>query len=319
MHQRAIAIYQPSILVADDEVQARKGLAELLRNRNYNVRLARSGKHAVTAVSGNNVGLVLMDIKMPGELDGIDATRQIQRLHPELPVVFLSAFCANAEYQRRVQEDNLRIAGCVDKPVVGANWDRLLSIVEKELGKAQMRALLKISASKGVRLADTLKFYEIMVLLFGVGMSPEEAVEEMRREIRSTDVQTGLLEQLALSLEETERHLTDVQLCQFEFAQFKTSAMERLWDAYQHQSKYRRQLALLVRMSVRKLSSLQLTREHLAALRLVLEKLSGAEATLEDVVECKKALRRSGIETLITLGEKTGELLQLYDEGVIEK
>ena len=132
MRQRAIPIYQPYILVTDDEVQARRGLAELLRNRNHNVKLARSGKHAVTTVSRNDVGLVLMDIKMPGELDGIDATRQIQALHPRLPVVFLSAFRANAEYQRRVQEANLKIAGWVDKPVAGANKDRLLSIVEKE-------------------------------------------------------------------------------------------------------------------------------------------------------------------------------------------
>ena len=318
MRQRAIPIYQPYILVTDDEVQARRGLAELLRNRNHNVKLARSGKHAVTTVSRNDVGLVLMDIKMPGELDGIDATRQIQALHPRLPVVFLSAFRANAEYQRRVQEANLKIAGWVDKPVAGANKDRLLSIVEKELGKAQMRALLKISASKGVRPTDTLKLYETIVLLSGVGIS-EKAVEEIRWEIWSTDVQAELLEQLGHSLEETEGHLADIPQCQLEFAQFKTSVMERLWDAYQHQSKYHRQLALLVRMSVRKLSSLQLTRERLAALRLVLKKLSGAETTLEDVVECKKALRRSGIEALITLGEKTGELLQLYDEGVIEE
>ncbi len=129
-----------------------------------------------------------------------------------------------------------------------------------------------------------------------------------------------VLNELEWSLGEIAEKFEDIQQRQFAFEKFKSAVFERLWDAYRnHPHKYRRQLAMLIRSAVRKLNSLQLTRARLDALKFVVEKLSDETAGLEDVVSCKKILRRSGIETLIELGEKTDELLENYDGGVFKK
>jgi CheY-like chemotaxis protein len=60
-----------------------------------------------------NIDLVLMDIRMP-VMSGIEATRQIKNLSPEIPVIAQSAFATEQEIQRTID------AGCDDyitKPV----------------------------------------------------------------------------------------------------------------------------------------------------------------------------------------------------------
>ena len=50
-----------------------------------------SGAAAVTAVEQHQPDVVLMDLEMPGELDGIAATRQIRKLRPETQVIVVTS------------------------------------------------------------------------------------------------------------------------------------------------------------------------------------------------------------------------------------
>jgi CheY-like chemotaxis protein len=294
-------MHQQSILVVDDELQARKGLAELLESRDYSVKRARSGKEAVKKAAQPDIVLILMDIKMAGELDGIEAVYQIQGLRPGICVIFVTAFSHDHEYQRRVQEANLRIACWIDKPIAGQNKKLLLSSIDEQLMKVQLRGLFDtVATQSGIERLD-------------------EIIKEVRSEISSPVASTKLLKELDRAIRETKAHFSDIQRRQFAFAQFRAIVMDQLWDTYQVQGKYHRQLAMLIRMSVRKLSSLRLTERHLEALESVLERLSSEEVTIEDVVSCRKTLQQSGIETVIKLGEKTDELLEIYDEGVMDE
>ena len=59
------------------------------------------------------IDLVLMDIKLP-VLDGMEATRQIKKIRPELPIVMQSAYALNNERARALE------AGCdeyLSKPI----------------------------------------------------------------------------------------------------------------------------------------------------------------------------------------------------------
>jgi DNA-binding NarL/FixJ family response regulator len=81
-------------LVADDHAPFRCGLIDLLDNHAdfHVVAEASNGAEAVellNALRRDGLGLVLMDIDMPG-IGGIEATRQIRAADPRLPVVMLT-------------------------------------------------------------------------------------------------------------------------------------------------------------------------------------------------------------------------------------
>lgn len=89
-----------NILVADDERLIVNQLEELLDDSGYNVvGAAFSGAEAIAMTSTLKPDLVLMDIVMPGEIDGIDACDTIQRTQG-IPVVLISGYSA-ATYVKR--------------------------------------------------------------------------------------------------------------------------------------------------------------------------------------------------------------------------
>ena len=90
----------PRILVADDEVIISMQIEERLNSMGYNVvGRATSGREAVDKSRELNPDLVLMDIVMPGEMDGIEASRAI-KVDLEIPVVFLTAYADDENIMR---------------------------------------------------------------------------------------------------------------------------------------------------------------------------------------------------------------------------
>jgi two-component system, NarL family, invasion response regulator UvrY len=79
------------ILLVDDHELVRTGIRRLLED-NIGITVvdeAASGEEAVAMVRANPPDLVLMDINMPG-IGGLEATRKIGQIAPELPVIVLT-------------------------------------------------------------------------------------------------------------------------------------------------------------------------------------------------------------------------------------
>ena len=88
------------VLVADDQAAVREGLATLL-DLTAGIEVvgeARDGAHAVQLVAERRPEVVLMDLHMPG-VDGIQATEQITREHPDVRVVILTTYADDASIQ----------------------------------------------------------------------------------------------------------------------------------------------------------------------------------------------------------------------------
>jgi CheY-like chemotaxis protein len=98
-----------SILVVDDEPD----VAELFRQRfrreirqgTYVLHFAVSGEEALARLAGEiepQLIVILSDINMPG-MDGLALLREIKKLHPDLPVMMVTAY-GDEERRRRAGE-----------------------------------------------------------------------------------------------------------------------------------------------------------------------------------------------------------------------
>lgn len=103
-----------TILIVEDNETSNIYFEAALRKTKANLLWAKNGLDAVELVkTKSGIDLVLMDINMP-KLDGIEATRIIKSLFPEIIVVVQTAFLLSGE-ERMCQE-----AGCdefITKPI----------------------------------------------------------------------------------------------------------------------------------------------------------------------------------------------------------
>ncbi|WP_045213151.1 PAS domain S-box protein [Desulfonatronovibrio magnus] len=128
-------------LVVDDHEAARQVLRNILENCMFEVTEAHDGQSAVDAIlnadmAGNPYDFVFMDWKMPGEIDGIEAARKIEKLHDEgtlkgkrPPFVIVSA------YQRdELPENSIECYNCfLSKPVTSSS---IFNAIAEAYGKA---------------------------------------------------------------------------------------------------------------------------------------------------------------------------------------
>lgn len=117
---------QKTILVAEDEVFNFLYIEELLVNFDLNLIHVENGREVIDICDKNpDIGLVLMDIKMP-IVDGHTAAKVIKENKPHLPIIAQSAYALGREIEK--------YSGIFDdylvKPI---NEDRLIEKVNKYL------------------------------------------------------------------------------------------------------------------------------------------------------------------------------------------
>jgi serine/threonine-protein kinase PknK len=83
-----------SVILADDDVLLREGLASLLTRADFDVvAQANDGSELVELVAEHEPDLVVVDIRMPPThtTEGLDAAREIRTAHPQIGILVLSA------------------------------------------------------------------------------------------------------------------------------------------------------------------------------------------------------------------------------------
>lgn len=105
-----------TILVVDDNEDVRRLLRKVLVAEGYDVIEAADGSSALEELKQKVPDLVLMDVKMPGELDGMETTeriRQDSRLG-DIPVVALTASVMKKD---KVRAEEAGCNGFIGKPI----------------------------------------------------------------------------------------------------------------------------------------------------------------------------------------------------------
>ena len=90
----------PSILITEDEIMVARDLEQRLHRFGYQVAdIVDTGEDAVQKTASLHPDLVLMDIRLSGEMDGIAAAAQI-RSACKTPVVFITAYADPGTLER---------------------------------------------------------------------------------------------------------------------------------------------------------------------------------------------------------------------------
>ena len=91
------------IYLVDDHKLFREGLKLLLSTQDFvhHIYEASNGREFIESLSLVDCDVVLMDIEMP-EMNGIEATREALRLHPDLKIIVLSMYGDEQYYYKMI-------------------------------------------------------------------------------------------------------------------------------------------------------------------------------------------------------------------------
>lgn len=89
-----------SILIVEDELIIAKSTAKKLEASGYKVpKIVSSGQAAIEYIQGDRPDLILMDIAIKGEIDGIETAKKIKHV-ADIPVIFLTAYASDEVIER---------------------------------------------------------------------------------------------------------------------------------------------------------------------------------------------------------------------------
>ncbi|HZS40921.1 MAG TPA: response regulator [Polyangia bacterium] len=115
----------PRILLVDDDIDSADMLAEFIGLRGYGqARCAHDAPQAIELAREFSPTLVLLDIQLPGAIDGCELARRLRVEVPDAKLIAVSGYADQAHRRRALK------AGCVDymtKPVHFPLLDVLLA------------------------------------------------------------------------------------------------------------------------------------------------------------------------------------------------
>lgn len=118
-----------NILVVDDTKMNFVLLKNQLRKTKANVFWLENGYEAIEYIkTESKVDLILMDVRMP-VIDGIEASRQIKELKPEIPIVIQTASVMGDTFE------DIGISNCDDTIFKPIDANKLLEIIHKQFEK----------------------------------------------------------------------------------------------------------------------------------------------------------------------------------------
>lgn len=135
-------LQKPKILVVEDEIIVAVNLGQKLKKLGYElVGITSSGEEAIQKAEENHPDLVLMDINIEGNLDGIE-TAEVLRNRFHTPVIYLTAYADENTLDRAKKTQPL---GYIVKPFES---DQLRSSIEVALYKNEIEQRSKQTEEK---------------------------------------------------------------------------------------------------------------------------------------------------------------------------
>ena len=120
------------IVMVEDEALIAMDLSMRLASAGYDVdHIFATGEEIVSFAKDRKPDLVLMDSRLAGPMDGVEAMRRLRHTHPDLPIIFITGYAGQAFID---QAAGLDPVACLTKPV---NFHLLLEHIQSVLPVAR--------------------------------------------------------------------------------------------------------------------------------------------------------------------------------------
>jgi two-component system nitrogen regulation response regulator NtrX len=159
----------PSILIVDDEPNIRRMVGALLAAEGYEVRDAPDGPTALVRAAELEPDVVLLDLMMPHDSDGLDTLAALRGKWPELPVVMMSG---RAGLSDAVRATRLGAFTFLEKPLTPeGTLLALAGALELRQTRRAARALREELGIAGALIGDSPAMHEVRALIARVAPS----------------------------------------------------------------------------------------------------------------------------------------------------
>ena len=151
------------VLVVDDEASMRDFLAICLRRAGHEVELAASGTAAASALALRPADVVVTDLRMPGDIDGLGLLKHVRAAHPTTEVILVTAF-ASADTALAAMKQ-----GAYDYLTKPFKVDEINAVIGRALEKRALvaeNAALRDQVAGRVRMAQLLGRSKAMQRVF---------------------------------------------------------------------------------------------------------------------------------------------------------
>jgi DNA-binding NtrC family response regulator len=120
-----------NVLIVDDDAALREGLAETVADLGHAPRVAASGREALAVLTADEIDCVLLDLRKPGGMDGIEVLRRIRERDDAPPVIVLTAF---ATAENTIEAMRLGAFDHLTEPIGRQELDALLQRLPQRRG-----------------------------------------------------------------------------------------------------------------------------------------------------------------------------------------
>jgi len=127
-----------TVLIIEDETDIQNFISRVLELEGYRVLRADDGKIGMDMLRGNDIALVLLDLRLPGR-DGWSVLREIKR-SPELTTIPVIVLTAIAETIQRKKTLRMGATRYLIKPLSAHSLSKTISSVLHEKGKEYQTA-----------------------------------------------------------------------------------------------------------------------------------------------------------------------------------
>jgi len=153
----------PSVLIVDDEPNIRRMVGALLSAEGYDVREAPDAARGISVALEADPDVALVDLMMPGDLDGMGLLAALREKLPDLPVVMMSG---RAGLSDAVKATKLGAHSFLEKPLTPEGvLLALAGAMELRQARREAQALRAELGLAGEMIGDSLPMHRVREMI----------------------------------------------------------------------------------------------------------------------------------------------------------